>query len=127
MSRQPKNIPFLEPGDEIRIISPASVVRQHYIESTLKSLNSLGYKTSLGRHVFSVFNQFAGTDEDRRKDLQSALDDPAVKAVFCARGGYGSIRIFDSLNYDAFHQKPKWIVGFSDITIFHILLKPLHK
>jgi len=122
MSRQPKNIPFLERGDEIRIIAPASVVRKQYIESTVKSLTSLGFKTSLGEYAFSVFNQFAGTDEDRLRDLQTALDDPGVKAVFCARGGYGAVRIFNHLNYDLFLEKPKWIVGFSDITIFHILL-----
>jgi muramoyltetrapeptide carboxypeptidase len=115
-------IPFLKAGDNIRIIAPASVVEKDYIEKTILALQELGYKASLGEHVFSVFNQYAGTDEQRLQDFQTAIDDPDVKAVFCARGGYGSIHLIQKLNFLTFRRKPKWIAGFSDITIFHSIL-----
>jgi muramoyltetrapeptide carboxypeptidase len=118
----PLKIPFLKTGDEIRIVAPASAVERSYIESTFKSLELLDFRPSLGKNVFSVFNQFAGTDEQRRKDFQQALDDVSVKAIFCARGGYGSIRILDSLDFKSFRKTPKWIVGFSDITLFHLMV-----
>lgn len=117
-----KKIPFPGVGDEIRIISTASVVEKQYIESTADSLKELGFKVSLGEHVFSGFNQFAGSDAQRAEDLQRALNDPEVKAIFCARGGYGSVRILDLPDYKTFLENPKWIAGFSDITVFHILL-----
>ena len=65
------------------------------------------------------YHQFAGTDQQRLSDFQEALDDPQVQAIFCARGGYGSVRIIDRLNFDRFQSAPKWIAGFSDITVFH--------
>lgn len=116
------NIPFLNPGEQIRIIAPASVVERDYIVNTVQSLEALGYKVSLGKYIFSVFNQFAGTDEQRIQDFQEGIDDSEVKAIFCARGGYGSVRIINSLDFSSFREHPKWIVGFSDITIFHTLL-----
>ena len=70
----PKNIPFLKPGDEIRIVAPASVVEKEYITNTVEALQGLGYRVSLGKHVLSVFNQFAGTDQQRRTDFQQALE-----------------------------------------------------
>ncbi|MBN1952573.1 MAG: LD-carboxypeptidase [Bacteroidales bacterium] len=117
-----KTIPFLKSGDEIRIVAPASVVEKRYVKNTVTSLKSLGFKVSLGEHLFSVFNQFAGDDEHRQGDFQSALDDENVRAVFCARGGYGSVRIFNRISYEVFKKNPKWLVGFSDVTIFHVFL-----
>lgn len=113
---------YLKTGDEIRIVAPASVVEGDYIEKTVKAVNELGYNVSLGKNVHAVHNQFAGTDEERRRDFQQALDDPDVKAIFCARGGYGSVRILPQLDFSQFRKHPKWIVGFSDITFFHTLL-----
>ena len=98
---------YLKPGDEIRIVSPASVVEGDYIEKTIKAIDELGYKVSLGKHVRSVFNQFAGTDEERLEDFQRALDEPGVKAIFCARGGYGSVRILPHLDFTNFRWKPE--------------------
>lgn len=117
-----KTITSLNTGDEIRIVAPASVVQKPYVKNTVKSLEELGFTVSLGKHVFSVLNQFAGDDEQRLSDFQEALDDSRVKAVFCARGGYGSVRIFSRVDYSAFQSNPKWIVGFSDITLFHVFV-----
>ena len=112
----------LKKGDTIAIIAPASRVEKDYIEKAVKSLTDLGYIVRLGDNVFSEYHQFAGIDSQRCEDFQSALDDKEVKAVFCARGGYGSVRIVDSLDFSEFRKSPKWIVGFSDITVFHSLL-----
>jgi muramoyltetrapeptide carboxypeptidase len=113
---------FLSPGDEIRIVSPASAVEGDYIDKTIQALQRLDYKISLGKHVRSVHHQFAGEDQERLEDMQAAFNDNNVKAIFCARGGYGSIRIADKIDLSAFRKNPKWIVGFSDITVFHSLL-----
>ncbi len=109
----------LKKGDEIRIVAPASVVKKEYIDKSIAALSASGYKVSLGKHILSGYNQFAGTDEERLSDFQEAVNDQNVKAIFCARGGYGSIRIIDQLNFSAFKTHPKWLVGFSDITVFH--------
>ena len=112
----------LLPGDEIRIVAPSSIVEKDYVDKALDSLTKLGYKATLGKNIFSGFNQFAGTDIDRISDFQHAVNDLQVKAIFCARGGYGSIRVIDKIDFLRFKRKPKWIVGFSDITVFHSLL-----
>jgi len=113
---------FLLPGDEIRIISPASAPEKDYIDKTAQALQKLGYKVTLGKNALTVYHQFAGEDNLRLEDAQSAMDEKQVKAIFCARGGYGSIRIIDKLDFSHFRENPKWIVGFSDITVFHSLL-----
>lgn len=113
---------YLRKGDEIRIVAPASKVEKDYIDRTIQQLGELGYKVSLGEHVMDRHHQFAGSDTDRIADMQNALDDPSVKAVFCARGGYGSVRLIDKLNFGQFQRKPKWLAGFSDITVFHVHL-----
>jgi muramoyltetrapeptide carboxypeptidase len=109
----------LKAGDEIRIVAPASIVETDYIEKSSGSLNDLGYVSTVGKSIFSAFNQFAGKDEERLSDFQEAIDNPKVKAIFCARGGYGSVRIIDKVDFRRFIKTPKWIVGFSDITVFH--------
>ena len=120
---QPVQVPDrLNPGDEIRIVSPASVVEEDYINNTVRAISELGYKVKLGNHVFHSRHQYAGSDMQRLSDFQEAVDDKNVKAVFCARGGYGSMRIVDKINFNHFSKHPKWIVGFSDITVFHSLL-----
>jgi len=114
--------PKLKKGDAIGIVAPASRVEKDYIEQTVKSLTQLGYEVISGENIFSEYNQFAGTDKQRLDDFQLALDNKNIKAIFCARGGYGSIRIADALDFSGFRRFPKWIVGFSDITVFHSLL-----
>ncbi|MBA7684357.1 putative murein peptide carboxypeptidase [subsurface metagenome] len=113
---------LLTKGDEIRIVAPASAVQKDYIDKSVVALSGLGYKTTVGKYVFSEDNQFAGTDEERLRDFQDAVNDQKVKAVFCARGGYGSSRIIDKIDFSDFRSNAKWIVGFSDITVFHSLM-----
>jgi muramoyltetrapeptide carboxypeptidase len=114
--------PALQKGDEIRMVAPASVVRKDYLDKATEALSELGYKVTIGKYIFSEYNQFAGNDQERLSDFQDALDDQAVKAIFCARGGYGSIRIIKKLDFSLFRRQPKWLVGFSDITVFHSLV-----
>lgn len=80
---------------------------------------SWGMKIEFGQHLFGDLNQYSGTDEERAADLQHFLDDPETKAIFCARGGYGTMRIIDRLDFTTFKKNPKWIVGYSDITVLH--------
>ena len=82
-------------------------------------MESWGLNVVLGEHIFSEHFQYAGTDKERLNDLQKALDDKNIKAILCARGGYGLIRIVDQLDFTRFQKNPKWIIGFSDITILH--------
>lgn len=110
--------PSLQKGDKIAIVCPAKKITGN-IEPAIKLLESWGLTVILGKTVFSSYYQFAGDDEQRTKDFQDFLNDPSIKAIIAARGGYGSVRIIDKLNFNLFLQHPKWIVGFSDITVFH--------
>lgn len=114
--------PFLKPGDKIRIVSPAGRVKEEYVLPAVKWLQDQGYRVELGKHVFARHFQFAGTDQQRLEDLQTALDDPETAAVLCSRGGYGTVRIISKLNYAGLFSHPKWIIGFSDISILHACL-----
>jgi muramoyltetrapeptide carboxypeptidase len=82
-------------------------------------MESWGYKIQVGETIDKRDFTFGGTDEERTKDFQKMLDDPKIKAIMCARGGYGVVRIIDKLNWEKFKLKPKWIIGFSDVTVFH--------
>jgi muramoyltetrapeptide carboxypeptidase len=113
--------PYLKRGDLVGISAPARWVTREDMGFFLDVLEKYGYKAILG-NVFTRHNQFAGNDLDRLAGLQSMLDHPEIRAVFCARGGYGSIRILKDLNLNAFAENPKWLVGFSDITALHSLL-----
>ncbi|SFE57859.1 S66 peptidase family protein [Sunxiuqinia elliptica] len=110
---------FLKTGDRIRIVSPAGKVPRQKIEAGVELLQKEGFDIRWGEHVFDSHFQFASTDEQRLKDLQEALDDPDCKAIICSRGGYGAIRLVDQLDFSNFRKHPKWLVGFSDITILH--------
>ena len=113
--------PYLKAGDIVAIVAPSGVLknRADEIAHAKKLLNQWGLEVQVGKHVFSQANHFAGTDDERCDDLQKALDDPEIKAIWCARGGYGAVRILDKLNWEKFKQNPKWIVGYSDITALH--------
>jgi muramoyltetrapeptide carboxypeptidase len=115
---QPK---YLEAGDSIAIVAPAGILikRENIINEAKELAESWGLKVIIGDHVFNQNNHFSGTDEERTSDFQNALDNPSIKAIWCARGGYGSGRILDNLVYDKFKVTPKWIIGYSDITAFH--------
>lgn len=110
---------FLKPGDKVGIVSPARYVLQDEIKKGIEWLGSQGFRVVLGNNVFEREHQLGGSDLQRAADFQLFLDDPEMKAIFCTRGGYGSVRVARQLNWEQFVKKPKWIVGFSDITVFH--------
>jgi len=109
----------LIPGDKIGIVAPARKVSREEMAPAINMLKGWGYEVIEGRHLYGSDNQYSGTDDERADDMQTMLDDPGIKAIFCARGGYGSVRILDRLNFGGFIENPKWIVGYSDITVFH--------
>jgi muramoyltetrapeptide carboxypeptidase len=111
--------PFLKPGDTIGIIAPSRKISPEALQPSLKLFESWGLKVVEGNNLYADCDQFAGTDAQRRHDLQDMLDDENIKAVMCARGGYGTIRIMEGLNLETFQNRPKWIIGYSDITVLH--------
>ena len=115
----------IKPGDKIRIVSPAGKVSEKHVFPAVEWLQKQGFKVELGKHVFASHFQFAGTDSERLDDLQTALDDPETAAIICSRGGYGTVRIIEKLNCTDFLKYPKWLVGFSDITILHVCMNNL--
>jgi len=117
--------PALKPGDRIRIVAPARKISLSELEPSLKLLRNWGFEPYYTDDLFAGENQFAGSDEIRSRDFQAALDDPDCRAILCARGGYGCVRIVDQLNFDAFQDNPKWLIGYSDITVFHSTLHNL--
>jgi len=112
----------IKPGSKIRIVSPAGKIDEKFVLPAIKWFEEQGYRVETGKHVFAQHYQFAGTDEQRLEDLQLALDDPDCDVILCSRGGYGTVRIIDKLKLDNFLKNPKWLVGFSDITILHACL-----
>ena len=111
--------PHLKPGDLIGMVCPAGTIPLENVQNCVKTLESWGYKLRLGETVGAKNFAFAGTDAQRVADLQQMLDDPAVKAILCARGGYGASRIIDQIDFTEFKKFPKWVIGFSDITVLH--------
>lgn len=113
--------PYLQQGDTVAIVSPAGNLNNKVaeIEQAIKLLNGWNLNVVVGENVFNQNNEFAGTDEERAADFQKALNNPNIKAIWCARGGYGSVRILDKLDYEKFKEHPKWVIGYSDITAIH--------
>lgn len=109
--------PSLKKGDCIGLISTARKISQEELEPSLKIFNKWGLKVKFSRHLFEEQNQFAGSDEQRLADLQGFIDNPEIKAIICVRGGYGTVRIIDELNFLSLISRPKWICGFSDVTV----------
>ena len=110
---------YLKTGDIIGITAPAGYITSDEIKSAVQKMESWGYKIKIGETIDKRDFTFGGTDEERAKDFQQMLDDPKIKAIMCARGGYGVVRIIDKLNWEKFKTKPKWIIGFSDVTVIH--------
>lgn len=117
--------PFLNLEDQIRIISPSGSINPDFIDGATKVLSSWGLKVSEGGFTRSEYGRFAGTTGERIADLQAALDDPDIKAIICSRGGYGLAQIVDKLDFTEFQKTPKWLIGFSDITILHNVITNL--
>ena len=115
---QPK---ALQKGDTVAIIAPAGILlhKEEVIEKAKTLLEGWGLHVVLGKNMFNNGKHFAGTDQERLEDFQKALDSKNIKAIWAARGGYGSVRILDQLNFSKFISNPKWIIGYSDITAFH--------
>jgi muramoyltetrapeptide carboxypeptidase len=109
--------PFLKPSSVIGITCPASFIPAEKIHSCVAVLEGKGFRVKVGNTIGTNHHYFSGTDESRSADLQAMLDDPAIDAIMMGRGGYGMSRIIDRLDFTAFVRKPKWICGFSDITL----------
>lgn len=112
----------LRPGDLIRFVSPASAASREDVEASAAYLRQMGYAVDFGVNAFNKLNYLAGTDDERLADLNAAIRDPAVRAIFATGGGKGSYRIAEQLDFGAARRDPKWLVGFSDITALHLAL-----
>ncbi len=112
---------YLKAGDTVAIVAPSGILknREREVSQATELLKSWGLHVVVGKHVFSKADHFAGTDAQRCEDLQNAMDDSKISAIWCARGGYGTVRILDKLDYTKFKENPKWIIGYSDITALH--------
>lgn len=109
--------PYLKPGDTIGILCPAGYMPYEKASTAIGTLKKWGFRVVVGKTLGNQYNYFSGTDEERLADLQQMLDDDSINAVLCARGGYGLGRIIDALSFKKLKKYPKWIIGFSDITI----------
>lgn len=116
---------FLAKGDLVGIVSASKKTEPHEIEFGLKLLQSWGLDVVLGEHIFAEDYFFAGTPEQRTSDLQKMLDNPQIKAIFFTKGGYGLLQIIDTFNFSGFKKHPKWVVGYSDVTVLHSHLNTL--
>ena len=111
--------PYLKAGDTVVIVSTARKVSKFEIKPAIDLLKSWGLEVQTGKNLFKEDHQFAGTDEDRAGDLQRALNNKNVQAVLFARGGYGTTRVIDAIDWKKFIKQPKWLIGYSDITVVH--------
>lgn len=111
--------PYLSHGDKVGVVSTAKRCEAFEIEFALATLKSWGLEPVVGRNAFNEYGFLAGTDTERLADLQQMLDDESIKAIFFTKGGYGTLRIIDAIDWTKFRQHPKWLVGYSDITLLH--------
>jgi muramoyltetrapeptide carboxypeptidase len=115
--------PLLKPGDVIGIIAPARKVAESQIHDAIQKFESWGFKVRLSENIYNNSHSYlSGTDSERLADFQKMILDEDVKAIICARGGYGSTKIIDAIDFSSLQKRPKWIVGFSDITAIHLKL-----
>lgn len=112
---------FIKPGALVGLVAPAGKIALRYVEQAEKYLDGIGMRHLRGRHVAGSWHQFGGTDQQRADDLNSMLLNPEVAVIWCMRGGYGAVRLLDRVRFDLLLTSPKWLVGFSDITVFHAL------
>ncbi len=111
--------PYLKKGDTIAIVATARKNIEDNLQPAISWLKNWGLEVVIGSTIGLDKNQLAGTDEQRAADFQTQLDNPNIKAIWCVRGGYGTVRMLDLLDFTKFKQSPKWIVGFSDVTVLH--------
>jgi muramoyltetrapeptide carboxypeptidase len=115
----------LKKGSRIGVIAPASLVKPTQIEWGLQKLRDWGFEIVIAPHTFTGYFQFAGTPQQRLNDLQSFLNDDTIEAIICARGGYGVVQFVDDIDFSLFLKKPKWIIGYSDVTVLHCALQKI--
>jgi muramoyltetrapeptide carboxypeptidase len=110
---------YLKRGDKVAIVSTARKVSLEEMQPAVDTLAEWGLEVVFGKNLFNSLNQFAGTDDERAEDFQNALDDNSVNVILFARGGYGTVRLIDKIDWTQFKKNPKWLIGFSDITVIH--------
>lgn len=115
--------PFLSEGDCVTIVSPSGKIAPALIDGAVKRLESWGLRVRCGKYAASSHGRYAGTVGQRLRDLQRAMDDPRTKAILCSRGGYGAVHLLENIDFTAFREHPKWLIGFSDITVLHCLFQ----
>lgn len=118
--------PLLKKGDTILLIGTARARSKEFIDPAIAILQQWGLRVELGENLFKRHHQFAGTDEERTKDLQWAIDHPIAKAVLIAGGGYGTLRVIDKVNFKSLKKFPKWFIGYSDTTVLQARLAKLN-
>ena len=112
--------PYLQKGDTIGLVCPAGYMPAEKTKKAIETIENVwGFKVRVGKTIGHQHHYFSGTDAERLADLQMMMDDPEVKAILCGRGGYGTGRIIDQLDFTAFAKQPKWVIGFSDVTVLH--------
>ncbi len=117
---------FLRKGDTVCLVAPGRKLDRSSVDTATQIIQSQGLSVTLGENLFSAQHSYlSGSDSERLSDLQLALDDPAINAIICVRGGYGTTRILDELDFTKFQKHPKWICGFSDVTALHLKLQSL--
>lgn len=115
--------PFLKKNDRVAIVATAKNFDKEELAAAIQSFKSWGLEVVEGKWLYEKYHQFAGSDSARKEDLQWALDDSTIQAVFCARGGYGTAKIIDTIDFKKMLKHPKWVVGFSDVTVLHAQLQ----
>jgi len=121
-----KTIQKLKKGDKIGIISTARKINSEELKYSVELIEKWGLVPVLGQNIYNSDCQYAGNDKERIEDVQQMLNNSEIKAILCARGGYGSVRIIDHIDFTIFAEKPKWIAGFSDVTVIHSHLHNLN-
>src|ERR1700752_3347778 len=111
--------PYLKQNDKIAIVATARKISAEELTFAIEMLKAWGLQPVLGKNIFAIENQFAGSDKQRAEDLQWAINDDEIKAVIIARGGYGTVRIVDAIDFTKLKTNPKFIIGYSDVTVLH--------
>jgi len=117
---------YLKAGDEVAIISPSWAIEEDKINAAVLFLENWGLRVRTGKNVLKRSGPFAGTDDERLHDLKEVTNDKRIRAVFCARGGYGLLKIINLTDFTVLRREPKWFIGFSDITVLHIWLSEIY-
>jgi muramoyltetrapeptide carboxypeptidase len=119
------NPPFLKKGDTVSIVATAKAISVDALDYAINFFQEKGYKVKVGKYIHQVHHQSAGTDAERLHDINEAINDTDVKAIICFRGGYGSVRIVEDILWNKLKVNPKWIVGFSDVTVLHSAMQTI--